>query len=88
MKRKLSARGLPLAVDGGALVALESGISLIFHKAPPRKEIFGYLEIFSETYERFVTGKQIRCAVHLLSEGFFEETWICVKNYRWRNSNG
>jgi len=72
VKRKLSARGLPLAVDGGALVALKSRISLVFHKAPPRKEIFGYLEIFSETYERFVTGKQIRCAVHLLSEGFFE----------------
>ena len=72
MKRKLSARGLPLAVDGGALVALKSGISLVFHKAPPRKEIFGYLEIFSETYGRFVAGKQIRCAVHLLSEGIFE----------------
>ena len=40
MKRNLSARGLPLAVDGGALVALESGISLVFHKEPPSKKDF------------------------------------------------
>ncbi len=48
------------------------GFPWFFIRIPPRKKIFGYLEIFSETYGRFVTGKQIACAVDLLSEGFFE----------------
>ena len=46
MKRKLSARGLPLAVDGGALVALKSGISLVFHKAPLEKRFLAIWRFF------------------------------------------
>jgi RNA polymerase sigma factor (sigma-70 family) len=47
--------------------------SRFFSRNPIGKKIFGYLEIFFETFGRFVTGKQIRCAVHLLSEVLLKE---------------